>query len=664
METQPGPENFTRLNNQSAGLNEFEISHYLDELNRETIIIMIPSIIYLIILGLVGFIGNSLVLFVYSRKFSRTPTRIFILSIASFDLITNTVVIPGEIYDLFHLWDFDKVYICKVRLFFNAFTTMVAAMVLVAVAVARYRKICKPFGWQITVTHAKVISVSMAVASLLFSVPYAIINGRQTKPAPRAGINGHECTIDDSYLNTMWPMMNAAFFILLFVVCSTPLVVLYVLIGIKAWRHSKMRESLRGRADSSFDKESSSEMSTRSTKDSKVGLPVIGSKSKSYVRKDSNSSESSRLNHNGPEKKQSSGGDGGGGPSQASISRTPNGDKINLVMVRELTIKLKAVQEEAVKSRPSGKTSVTFKENLLENIPESNNYDDSGSTSSASTDLDAANTFAHHENRPSEGGLEPRTQRSNSDFVKAMQWIGLTYGQTSHDSANNRNAETEQHSEEAHQCKKGSISSSRKPSRDNSFVRKSRKFKGAITDTLTRARKSLKVRETRNDRLSDEIVQEDEAEIIAPEINAVISSIPKREAELTSLNQQDKNTAVTPKKLSVSTTGKSQNDSSRRVSVKDTKNTRGRGMGKTTCMLLIISLIYVLGFLPYLALAFFKSLAPESYKSMDSIGESLYNLFLRSYFLNSAANPIIYNLCDVNFRKECLKLLKLSANLK
>ncbi|XP_059175222.1 cannabinoid receptor 2-like [Physella acuta] len=114
-----------------------ERGRILEDLQNDVTLQMIPAMTYLVLLGVIGLIGNSLVLFVYSRKFRRNPTRIFILAIASFDIVTNTVVIPGEIYDMFHIYDFNFPYLCKVRLFFNAFTTMAAAMVLVAVAVAR-----------------------------------------------------------------------------------------------------------------------------------------------------------------------------------------------------------------------------------------------------------------------------------------------------------------------------------------------------------------------------------------------------------------------------------------------------------------------------------------------------------------------------------------------
>ncbi|CAL1543739.1 unnamed protein product, partial [Lymnaea stagnalis] len=96
-----------------------------------------------------------------------------------------------------------------------------------------------------------------------------------------------------------------------------------------------------------------------------------------------------------------------------------------------------------------------------------------------------------------------------------------------------------------------------------------------------------------------------------------------------------------------------------RGGVKEKARTVRRGMGRTTAMLLIISVVYIVGFFPFLTVMFYKYFAPESFAGLGVVGLTFYNLFLRSYFLNSAANPVVYSLCDINFRRECLRVLKL-----
>ncbi|CAL1542177.1 unnamed protein product, partial [Lymnaea stagnalis] len=96
----------------------------------------------------------------------------------------------------------------------------------------------------------------------------------------------------------------------------------------------------------------------------------------------------------------------------------------------------------------------------------------------------------------------------------------------------------------------------------------------------------------------------------------------------------------------------------RAVSARSRARQKGRRVDATTWMLLTLSIVFVGGFLPFLSLEFFRSAAPDSVASMSAVCQSLYHLFRRSYFLNSAINPIIYSLCDLSFRREFWKICK------
>ncbi|CAL1543744.1 unnamed protein product, partial [Lymnaea stagnalis] len=87
---------------------------------------------------------------------------------------------------------------------------------------------------------------------------------------------------------------------------------------------------------------------------------------------------------------------------------------------------------------------------------------------------------------------------------------------------------------------------------------------------------------------------------------------------------------------------------------------RPEGLSRTTSMLLAVSLVFVISFLPFLALEFFKATAPGAFSSLSDPSLALFHLFHRSFLINSAANPIIYSVCNIKFRKECLKLFSCS----
>ncbi|RUS77210.1 hypothetical protein EGW08_015037, partial [Elysia chlorotica] len=270
----------------------------------------------------------------------------------------------------------------------------------------RYRKVCVPFGWQISARQAKVIATVVVISSFLFSTPVAIINGRFSRPTPRPGLYGHECTVDDAYVETIWPLVNSAWFILLFLGNCSTIVVLYSLLGARALGHSR----------------------------------AIGK----------------------------------------SGEENGNADKMS-----------------------------------------------------------KSNSMCH----------------------------------------------------------------SRKISRDNSFLRKNRKFRETLTDTLSRARKSKALRKSSS------------ASALKDGAKGGGSDPPK----------DDTKTSIKPK----------------------------RSLNRTTVMLIIISAVYIVGFLPHLTLLVYFKMKPEEYQGLGSVGLSVYNLFLRSYFLNSAANALIYGICDLTFRHKC-----------
>ena len=91
------------------------------------------------------------------------------------------------------------------------------------------------------------------------------------------------------------------------------------------------------------------------------------------------------------------------------------------------------------------------------------------------------------------------------------------------------------------------------------------------------------------------------------------------------------------------------------ASVNDTGN---RSLNRTTVMLITISAVFIIGFIPYLSLAFYFNADPEAYLNLGGTGLCLYNLFVRSYFLNSASNAVIYGICDVTFRKKCISAVR------
>lgn len=85
---------------------------------------------------------------------------------------------------------------------------------------------------------------------------------------------------------------------------------------------------------------------------------------------------------------------------------------------------------------------------------------------------------------------------------------------------------------------------------------------------------------------------------------------------------------------------------------------RRRPASRTSIMLFLVTIAYMVTFLPYCILVVFRTADPGMYYKLSNSGKSLYQLFLRSYCLGSAINPIIYSFVNPRFRKKCRMALQ------
>lgn len=116
----------------------------LERLNDERAVYFIPAVLWVLTLMVVGVLGNTLVIYVYRRRFKRTSSNYFILTMAIFDLVACGVGMPTEIYDLLKPFTFSSDVGCKIFRSTEIFTIYGSVVVLVEIAFDRYFKICRP----------------------------------------------------------------------------------------------------------------------------------------------------------------------------------------------------------------------------------------------------------------------------------------------------------------------------------------------------------------------------------------------------------------------------------------------------------------------------------------------------------------------------------------
>ncbi|XP_071097376.1 bombesin receptor subtype-3-like [Haliotis cracherodii] len=205
---------------------------YLRHYDNKYALQALPAILFLAILMLVGFVGNSLVFYVYLVKFKQSSTRCFIVALTTFDLIMCMICIPTEIADIRYNYTFGLYKLCKILRFLGTFSAIASGFTLVAIAVDRFKKICRPFKKQMTPLIAKVTITVCSLMSVVVSLPGAIIYGSRVVATDDININGSDCSTSDDYIRTPYPLLFNGVQFFIFISSTLSLSVLYGLI----WR--------------------------------------------------------------------------------------------------------------------------------------------------------------------------------------------------------------------------------------------------------------------------------------------------------------------------------------------------------------------------------------------------------------------------------------------
>lgn len=90
----------------------------------------------------------------------------------------------------------------------------------------------------------------------------------------------------------------------------------------------------------------------------------------------------------------------------------------------------------------------------------------------------------------------------------------------------------------------------------------------------------------------------------------------------------------------------------RSMSVQSEEVRRAR-MIKITVMLFVVTLLFMLSFIPYCVIVIIRYVNPNYSLTLSYTGKAVYQFVLRSYLLSMSMNPIIYSFMSQKFRKEC-----------
>ncbi|CAG2229606.1 unnamed protein product [Mytilus edulis] len=226
----------------STGLNV--TANDLDIANDEMAVILQPVIAIVCIYMVVGVLGNPLVIYYYGFSVKPSPSYNFIVLVAVFNLIICCICIPLEIVDMLFSYKFPSAIGCKIFRFVNYFSSVGTGLVLIAIAVDRYRKVCQPFKTQITMKMAKIIIFIVCLASVCISWPgFVFYDVHAVNISSFPGLIGYDCTTIREKQYKLYILIFNGVCFLIFLVSIMTLTVLYILVGKKLCHLKRFRFS-------------------------------------------------------------------------------------------------------------------------------------------------------------------------------------------------------------------------------------------------------------------------------------------------------------------------------------------------------------------------------------------------------------------------------------
>ena len=212
----------------------------LDEINSQEIERLVPLIIYLVLISVTGIFGNGLVCHIYRTKYRHSNSKYFILCLSAIDLFSCALVMPFEIWMILKQYNFEGTWLCKSLRFFNTLPTVASGFMLLAIAMDRYRKVCRPLRWQIKEKQTRWICLGTILCGVIFSCPALIVYGRKTFFVSKYNLNATECSVADDMSSSIIPFINNATFGFLFLFGTSVMTILYTLIAKQIKRRSRI----------------------------------------------------------------------------------------------------------------------------------------------------------------------------------------------------------------------------------------------------------------------------------------------------------------------------------------------------------------------------------------------------------------------------------------
>ncbi|KAL3858427.1 hypothetical protein ACJMK2_013117 [Sinanodonta woodiana] len=212
----------------------------LERLEKEKVLQNIGGIIFVSLLMILGIGGNSVAIFVYLRKYKQSSYRTFIVSLAIVDLATCCVPMMYIVLKLRYPIHLFGSWACKMLTFLIYSMCIGSSMILVTIALERYRKTCFPHGMQLSARMSKYICIIDVVLGIVLAWPAAVLYGNKSVENGQNKSVGTECDVSDDFADTKYPVYFNIFLLFLAFATFIVLTSIYAFIGKQIFRMKKI----------------------------------------------------------------------------------------------------------------------------------------------------------------------------------------------------------------------------------------------------------------------------------------------------------------------------------------------------------------------------------------------------------------------------------------
>ena len=169
-------------------------------------------------------------------------------SLAATDFVSCLFVFPCEIVGHRMWFSYPKtaMWFCKFKTGVFAVAVMTTSMILSLISVDRFRKVCRPFGTQISVQNAFTLCIASVIVAMMITSPIPILFGIQNENITYQGkiIEITSCEKDDAYKDTLlMPVYLIVLYYLPIAAFMITTTLLYILILRKIFSKSFMRNT-------------------------------------------------------------------------------------------------------------------------------------------------------------------------------------------------------------------------------------------------------------------------------------------------------------------------------------------------------------------------------------------------------------------------------------